>query len=92
MVAEADAEPPTVIGFGDRVVVIVGLALLTVSGWQELVMGLLFASPPYAAFQPYAPALLKVCDADPGTAPFVTATGDPTVIGVPVQELPVKNA
>jgi hypothetical protein len=60
MVAEAYDEPPTVIEIGDRVVVTAGLALLTVSGWQELVMGLLFGSPLYAAFQPYAPALLKV--------------------------------
>jgi hypothetical protein len=45
MVAEAYDEPPTVTEFGDRVVVTAGLALLTVSGWQELVTALLFASP-----------------------------------------------
>jgi hypothetical protein len=59
MVAKSDTEPPTVIGFAERVVVMEGLALLTVRGSQELVMALLFASPLYAAFQLYEPAVLN---------------------------------
>jgi hypothetical protein len=46
MVAESYTEAPTATGFADRVVLTTGLALLTVSGSQELVMALLFASPP----------------------------------------------
>ena len=89
--AESDTEPPTVIGFAERVVLIVGLALLTVSGSQGLVMALLFASPLYAAFQLYEPALLNPWGVELGTTPFVTLTGDPTVVAVPVHEPPLKN-
>jgi hypothetical protein len=45
ILAESETEPPTVIGFAERVVLITGLALLTVRDWQELVIGLLLASP-----------------------------------------------
>jgi hypothetical protein len=59
MVAKSDTEPPTVIGFAERAVVTAGLALLTVRGSQGLVIALLLASPLYAAFQLYEPALLN---------------------------------
>jgi hypothetical protein len=45
IVAESNTEPPTMIGFADKVVVIEGLVLLTVNGSQALVAGLLLASP-----------------------------------------------
>jgi len=90
-VAESYAEPPTVIWFADRVVLIAGLALLTVRDSHGLVMALLFASPLYAAFQLYEPALLNPWDAELGTTPFVTVVGDPTGVEVPVQEPPLKN-
>jgi len=91
IVAESYAEPPTVIWFADRVVLIAGLALLTVRDSHGLVMALLFASPLYAAFQLYEPALLNPWDAELGTTPFVTVVGDPTGVEVPVQEPPLKN-
>jgi hypothetical protein len=43
--AESVTEPPTGIEFVDNVVVIIGLAILTRSGSQALVAGLLLASP-----------------------------------------------
>jgi hypothetical protein len=45
MLAESETEDPTGIGFCDRVAVIVGLALLTARDAQELIIGLLLASP-----------------------------------------------
>ena len=44
-VAESETEPPTVTLAGDRLVVIIGLALLTTRDLHTLVIGLLFASP-----------------------------------------------
>jgi hypothetical protein len=45
MVANAETEPPTVIELAERVVLIVGLDLLTARDAQELIIGLLLASP-----------------------------------------------
>jgi hypothetical protein len=58
-VAESVIDWPTLIAFGDREVVIVGLAFCTVKGSQLEVAALLFTSPPYNAFQLNAPAELK---------------------------------
>ena len=44
-VAESVTDPPTVMGFVDSVVDIVGLAWLTARGSHALDAGLLFASP-----------------------------------------------
>jgi hypothetical protein len=45
MVAKSDTEPPTVIGFAERFVLMTGLALFTISGSHTLVAGLLLESP-----------------------------------------------
>jgi hypothetical protein len=51
-VAESETEDPTGIAVNDRVVLIVGLAFVTVRDAQELVIGLLLASPEYDASKP----------------------------------------
>jgi hypothetical protein len=45
MVAKSDTEPLTVTGFAERFVLMIGLALFTVSGSHRLVAGLLLESP-----------------------------------------------
>ena len=48
-------------------------------------------SPEYNAFQLYIPAFANGWDAEPGTIPFVTVTGVPTGVAVPLQDEPEKN-
>jgi hypothetical protein len=59
-VAASVMELPTGIELADSVVVMVGLAILTVKGSQTLVAAPLFASPLYAAFQLAVRAELNV--------------------------------
>ena len=87
---ESVAELPTVMAVAERLVAIVGLALLTVIGSHGDDAPLLFASPLYVAFQLYGPATLKGCKIEPGIAPPVTVTGVPAIVPVPVQVDPVK--
>jgi hypothetical protein len=89
-VAESVAEPPTVIVVADSVVVIVGLALLTVSGSQAEVAWLLLASPEYTASKLYDPAGAGVTEAEIGTRPFVTVTVE-TTVAVPPQTEPENS-
>jgi len=63
---------------------------MTVKLVQALVVPLLFASPEYPASQLKLPEELNFCAAEFGTNPAVTATGPPTVVGVPEQDDPVK--
>jgi hypothetical protein len=60
IVAESETEPPTVMVFCERVVLMVGVALLTVRSSQGLVDALLFTSPLYPTFQLASPAELNV--------------------------------
>jgi hypothetical protein len=71
----------------ERVVVIVGVALMTVRGSHGLVAGLLFVSPLYVAFQLNWPGVGNVSEGEFGTIPFVTGTGVNEVWMVPVQVL-----
>jgi hypothetical protein len=50
-VAVSEAEPPTVIGVEESLVVKVGVMAFTTSGSQALVTALLLASPLYVAYQ-----------------------------------------
>jgi hypothetical protein len=65
----------------ERVVVIVGLAFMTVKGSQDDVAALLFASPLYAAVKLKLPVELKSTALLFGTAPFVTVTTDTMIPG-----------
>ncbi len=53
-----------------------GPILLTVKDSQLLVVGLLFASPLYAATTPYGPALVGEIGDELGTTPLTTVTLD----------------
>src|SRR5207245_7831883 len=64
----------------------------TVRGSQGDVAPLLLASPEYIPFQLNDPNVLKVWGAESGTTPFVTETGVPTAVAVPVHVEPVKNS
>ena len=90
-VAESVTEPPTVIVVAERVVES-DLCPATVRGSQGDVAPLLLASPEYIPFQLNDPNVLKVWDAESGTTPFVTETGVPTAVAVPVHVEPVKNS
>jgi hypothetical protein len=89
MVAESCKPVPTGTLLLDNVVAMLGVTWFTVRGSQRLVAAPLFASPLYAAFQLNEPAELKLFDAEPGTAPFVTITVD-TTADVPVHDA-VRN-
>jgi hypothetical protein len=52
IVAESETGDPIGLTVADRLVLIVGLALLTVRDAQELIIGLLLASPEYEASNP----------------------------------------
>jgi len=78
-------------GMHVTVVVVVRSEVRTVRGSQPLTAPLLFPSPEYNAFQLKLPAVLKACDAELGTTPFVTVTGLPTRLAVPLQVEPVKK-
>jgi hypothetical protein len=53
---------------------------------------MLFESPEYIASQLKLPAELNFCEAEFGTIPPVTATGEPILVGVPEQADPTKNS
>jgi len=89
IVEESVTDVPTVIVVADRVVVMVGLALLTVKGSQALVAALLLASPEYTALKLNDPAGEGVTGAEFGTTPFVTVTVE-TTVAVPAHVPPVN--
>ena len=91
IVAESKAKLPTVIVVADRLVVMLTSFWLTVRGSQALMATLLFTSPLYTAFQLYGPAMSNVLEAEFGTIPFDTATGDPTTVAAPPQVEPEKK-
>jgi hypothetical protein len=90
-VEESVTEPPTVIVVADNGVVMVGLALLTVSGSHAEVARLLLASPEYNASKLYDPAGVGVTEAEIGIRPFVTVTVEMTV-AVPAQAVVAENS
>jgi hypothetical protein len=91
MVAESNAEAPTVIVVEDRLVTMLTVWVPTVRSAQPLVAILLFASPLYTEFQLYDPAELNVWGVEFGTTPFVTVTGEPTTVPVPLHVEPTKK-
>src|SRR3989442_623723 len=86
-VAESLAKLFTTIVAGRRVVVIVGVALLTVRISQGLTAGLLVGSPLYVAFQRYKPSEVKVTGLESGTLLLTTLTVNVKAAGPMLQVL-----